>query len=86
MANKSQKDRDAEIAQQLAELGQALINGRKIPDDIPNKQKLAAILIAYTGQVLDYNIKHLHGQDAKAPPPLLNIMDEICNIFGYSGD
>ncbi len=86
MANKNQRDKDAEIAQQLAELGQALINGRKIPDNIPNRQKLAAILIAYTGQVLDYNIKHLHGQDAKEPPTLLNIVDEICKIFGYTGD
>ena len=86
MPDKKQHDRDAEIAKQLAELGQALINGRKIPEDIPNRQKLASILIAYTGLVLDYNIKHLHGQAAKEPPPLLNIVDEICNIFGYTGD
>jgi hypothetical protein len=86
MPDKKQKDRDAEIAQQLAEIGQALINGRKIPDNIPDWQMIAAILIAYTGQVLYYNIKHLHGQDAKEPPTLLNIVDEICKIFGYTED
>ncbi len=76
----------AESSAKRAALGRDLINGREIPGDIPKKRQHAAILIAYTGSAIDYNVKRLHGRAAKEPPTLLNVVDDLCRIFDYAGD
>ncbi len=77
---------DQEISQQLAELGQDLLKGCKVPKDIPKRQFLAALLIAYTTAVMDFNIKRMHGLEATEPPTLGKVVDEICKLFDYNGD
>jgi hypothetical protein len=78
-------DRQREIAEQLAALGQDLINGRKPENynEIPKRQVLAALIIAYTGKTVDFNVRRLVGEPAKEPPYLQTIIDEICELFDY---
>ena len=77
-------NRDKEITDVLAELGQDLLNGRE-PKGLPKRQMLAALIIAYTTQVMDYNVKRMHGDTATEPPTLLYIIDKICDLFDYNG-
>jgi hypothetical protein len=83
-----QKLSEKEIAERLAALGQDLINGRKPENykEIPKKQVLAALIIAFTGKTMDYNVRSMHGQYAEEPPVLKTIIDDICELFDYEGD
>ena len=65
-----------------------LVNGR-IPEnfkELPKRQMLAALLITYTTQVMDYNIKRMHGYAAKEPIALEDVVNQICRVVGYTGD
>jgi phosphatidylethanolamine-binding protein (PEBP) family uncharacterized protein len=79
-------ERMAEIAQHLAALGEDLLNGKKPPADTPKRHLLAALIIAYTTKVMDYNVKRMHGQKAKEPPVLAEIVNDICTLFDYKGN
>jgi hypothetical protein len=88
MSKKGTGMTDEVLADYLLTLGQDVINGRKLANykDIPKKHVLTALLITYTAQTIDYNVKFKHGYPAKEPPYMQTIIDETCELFEYKGD
>ena len=88
MSQKGTGMTDEALADHLVTLGQDVLNGRKSANftDIPKKHVLTALLITYTAQTIDYNVKFKHGYPVKEPPYLQTIIDEICELFEYEGD